>query len=113
MTDAEAEAALAALRQHYKEPVLPLSRFCAAITTWFRVIERLNEVPDESGRSRQGSRYHNVLRLVERDIRKSNLLGRLLYLGEKLRTVQCPTHNGRWTGDGDCACQGTGWMPAS
>lgn len=113
MTDAEAEAALVALEQHFKQPVMPLSRFCTAITTWFRAIERANTDPDlmRPGGA-QGRDYFNVLRRVERDIRKSNLLARLLWNKEVLRTTMCPTHKGRYHGD-PCACQGTGWLPAA
>ncbi len=53
------------------------------------------------------------------DLRKSNLLWRLIYGGESLRSRECPTHKGRWSGmawNGDeCACAGggciTGWLP--
>lgn len=115
MTDAEAEEALAALEKHFKEPVLPLSRFCTAITTWFRAIERANEDVTllRPGRRIPGSDYFQMLRKIERDIRKSNLLARLLYGKEQLRTVRCLTHNGHWTGDGECACEGTGWIKVS
>lgn len=59
-------------------------------------------------------------------IPKSNLLARLLYGGEKLRTTPCPVHCGTWSGvpfpaawfkadlSGNpyyCGCQGTGWLP--
>jgi hypothetical protein len=58
-------------------------------------------------------------------IRKSNLLWRLIYAGETLREQQCPVHKGHWSGcrwDKDnCACQSlqngkvasdvTGWLP--
>lgn len=49
-------------------------------------------------------------------IHKSNLLARLLYSGEKLRTVMCPEHKGIWSGiewsDTVCPhrCQLTGWV---
>lgn len=51
-------------------------------------------------------------------IRKSNLLYRLLYGGEPLRTQPCPEHQGVWSGIGtpdkpDCphGCGFTGWLP--
>lgn len=112
MTDPEAEAALKALCKHYRQPVLPLSRFCEAVRTWFRAIERNNTDPSlgRPGRHTQGKDYFEQLRNIERDISKSNLLARLLHAGEKLRTVPCPEHKGHWTGDGKCQCEGTGWL---
>lgn len=103
------------LSEAHREPVLPMSRFCSAISTWFRVIERLNAAvtPEESWRGTQGKNYHSVLFQIERDIRKSNLLARLLYGGQKLRTQACPIHKGKYNGEGDCSegCEGTGWLP--
>lgn len=111
MTDEEAQKALQALREHYRQPVLPLGRFCDALKTWFRAIEKRNIDPalHDPHRSPQGKDYHTVLRLIERDIRKSNLLYRLIYEEQKLRTDQCPVHKGHWTG-ADCECDGTGWL---
>jgi len=49
-------------------------------------------------------------------ISKSNLLARLLYAGEKLRSKMCPEHKGKWSGiefsDTRCphGCQLTGWI---
>lgn len=46
-------------------------------------------------------------------IEKSNLLYRLLYLGESLRIAPCPQHKGHWSGDfGSClyGCGMTGWL---
>jgi len=46
-------------------------------------------------------------------IRKSALLDRLLYVGEKLRTKRCPKHDGVWSGlFGTCEhnCELTGWI---
>lgn len=53
------------------------------------------------------------------DIRKSNLLGRLLYAKEKFRTRMCPLHKGHWSGHAmffeKCPhqCDGTGWLRES
>ena len=51
-------------------------------------------------------------------IGKSNLLARLIYGGEKLRTKMCPEHKGHWSGcvfreEDRCphGCQHTGWIP--
>ena len=62
------------------------------------------------------------IRWVFMQIRKSNLLARLLYDGQALRTMPCPEHKGHWSGckwpkdpkdlcpcmDG---CNVTGWLP--
>ena len=59
---------------------------------------------------------------VFRQITKSNLLARLIYGGQALRTTPCPTHKGRWSGcmwpkdsKDVCACMVgsnvTGWLP--
>ncbi len=99
MTEIEAKAMLAKLSEHYGEPVLPLERFCYALTTWSRLSE-------------------NKLPLLQ--IKKSNLLFRMIYLGEEPRAVQCPEHLGKWSGckpPGACVCQTagnvTGWLPNS
>jgi hypothetical protein len=53
---------------------------------------------------------------VFRSIHKSNLLARILYEGEKLRTQKCPEHKGKWSGcesgENICPhkCQLTGWI---
>lgn len=117
MTEEQAQGLLEELALHYKQPVLPMGRFCVAISTWFRCIERLNrkeqEVnPGEKPWRSRGARYFDQLRNIERDIRKSNLLARLLYSGEKLRTRECPEHKGEWFGlKCDHGCGGTGWLP--
>lgn len=115
-SEEEAEALRAALSRYYREPVHPLSTFCEAIRTWFRCIERRNTDPDLSGGWGQGEEYHHLLRQIETDIEKSNLLARLLYAGEPLRTRMCPEHKGRWNGNAmltGCShhCDGTGWLP--
>jgi hypothetical protein len=52
--------------------------------------------------------------------RKSNLLARLIYANQKVRTKKCPEHKGHWSGyysisEGPCeCCDGldiTGWLP--
>lgn len=111
LTKEEAETMLAELTEHYHQPVLPMSDFCNAISTWFRCIEKNNLDTDKN--YNQGSAYYKHLSNIETDIRKSNLLGRLLYGGEKLRNEKCPKHLGRWSGIGDCehGCDLTGWLP--
>src|SRR5947199_7147549 len=70
-----------------------------------------------ANRKEQGAGYHYMLGVILTDIRKSNLLGRLLYAKQPLRTEPCPTHQGHidmeelLTGKQGCPCQGTGWLP--
>ncbi len=106
LSDAEAEEMLARLSKHYKQPVMPIKKYCQALETW-RIAMTKRERED-SKNDRQRTLYETWI-----DIRKSNLLYRLLYLGEPLRTVPCPIHRGRWQGGLEpCTqCQGTGWLP--
>lgn len=116
MTDDEAEKLLKALQEHYREPVLPLSEFCRAMKTWVSCIWTLNEEQRaDDRRTPQGVLYYSVLNRILIDIKKSNLLSRLLYAREPLRTRKCPTHEGRWHGPTKRVCEhgcgGTGWLP--
>lgn len=115
LTDEEVAEMLNKLSEHFREPVMPVSHYCRAIGAWFDAITKLNrDAENKPFRMRQGHTYWQHLRHVKRDILKSNLLGRLIYGGEKLRTEECPDHKGRWTGGlDDCVhgCQGTGWLP--
>lgn len=109
MTDQEAEEMLKQLAEHYNQPVMPLRKFCTAIRTWFRCIETAGAA------GQQGTEYYKYLRSIEIDIQKSNLLGRLIYAGEKLRTIECPEHKGRWNGSAmlmgcEYNCDGTGYL---
>ncbi len=119
---------------------MPIGRYCSALRTWEqalvakvdRELEALH--PGLDGKSGKGAeelanitfykeykagRHPRSLAQLEqvtdtfRMIRKSNLLARLLYAGETLRTVPCPEHKGKWSGVGDCkhGCQLTGWLP--
>jgi hypothetical protein len=103
------------LTEHFQQPVLPMRRFCAAISQWFRCIEELNTDPEEEKQWCQGNEYWMHLRKIETDIQKSNLLYRLLYVGEKFRTEKCPAHKGHLTFAQEqvegCTCDGTGWVP--
>lgn len=111
----------ARLRSYYGEPVLPLNRVCDAFGHWFRAIEALNKrEPRDSGDKpeyRVGHRWHAYLRDIQLAIRKSSMLGRLIYEGENLRTVECPEHKGKWSGldhpEHPCphGCHMTGWIP--
>jgi hypothetical protein len=190
LTDEQAEAMLKMLARHFREPVLPMSRYCDALNTWGRVVgERAatlrkelfpnyhdwEEVADDRGQrgrtplaKEQHAEYEKVktrdtlrslilvglsalsretakevLELVHKDpdprerqiikllsfeeadhqvertflaIHKSNLLARILYAGEKLRSQACPEHKGKWSGiewpENPCPhkCQMTGWV---
>ena len=124
MTEQEAQEMLAKLRVHYGQPVMPVRTYCEALENWRRAIEANNRSVETEHRDpyRQGAQYHEVLHRVFTDMRKSALLWRLIYAGEKFRTVKCPEHKGHlnmgeWIGDGSrggpCThgCQGTGWLP--
>jgi hypothetical protein len=60
MTDAEANALLHLLSDHFRQPVMPLGRFCSAMRTWMRCIEQnnANSHPDDL---RHGWRYYKHL----------------------------------------------------
>lgn len=164
LTEAEAQAMLTRLTEHYGEPVLPISRYCAGLRAWQTALtdkmtriktqlfpdlaldfrdeannERLDAARKEYHRLMLGSpsvvtswdpgRAHLVrelrdavstvdsVRHIFRQISKSNLLARILYNGEKVRTRTCPEHKGRWSGvewsESRCphGCQLTGWLP--
>lgn len=104
MTDAEAEEMLEKLRAHYGEPVLPVSRYCAAFRDWLHAVHR---------NPQQFSWAEHVPKILL-GIGKSSWLFRRIYRGEALRTVQCPQHTGHWAGVGLCdhGCHETGWLPA-
>lgn len=117
LTDAEVAEMLAKLKAHFHEPVMPVSEYCSAIKTWFRAIEALNNGDDtKNPESRQGHTYWRFLRSIEIDIRKSNLLYRMIYHGDPLRSEKCPEHQGHWDGQAQMllgctyGCGGTGWL---
>lgn len=105
-------------------PVMPVSFFCDFLKQWALLASTPypEEQHDQENKIRQesGERARDVFL----QIRKSNLLWRLIYAGEPLRTVPCPEHKGRWSGCNkpeDTACKGacmfesnvTGWLPAA
>jgi len=118
-TKEEAQELLARLERFYQQPVLPLHKFCAAIELWMDCIVKKNTDSDLAGEfaeGRHGHAYFPFLNQMRIDIRKSNLLGRLLYAKEKFRTRMCPVHKGHWDGNAmffeKCPhlCDGTGWL---
>lgn len=105
LTDEEAAAMLARLSEHFREPVMPVGRYCNALQTWSdRMIARFGGYE---------SREAGMLNWVALQIRKSCLLARMIYGGEDLRTRECPDHKGQWSGIGVCrhGCEETGWIP--
>ncbi len=113
----EAQEHLRRLEQFYGRPVLPLGDFCEAIGTWMDCIVKNNTDPAlKRGNMEQGNEYYEFLNRMRIDIMKSNLLGRLLYAKELLRTRMCPLHKGHYSGQAmffeKCPhlCDGTGWL---
>ncbi len=77
---------------------------------WQEKTERDYELDRLRGYQDEGERVGGVFL----QIGKSNLLARLLYGGEPLRSTPCPTHKGKWSGCfGECehGCELTGWLP--
>ena len=116
-TEAEAQELIKRLEQYYGAPVLPLPNFCRAMSIWMDCILKNNT--DSSllrATPNHGHRYFGFLEEVYVDIRKSNLLARLLYGEEPVRSRMCPIHKGHWDGDAmffkKCPhlCDGTGWL---
>lgn len=106
LTDEQAEAMLARLRRHYRQPVMPIRRYCDALTEW----SRRASMPES-----ECSAKADAISLVFLAIKKSNLLWRILYAGEEVRERPCPEHKGHWRGlpweDPPCGCGLTGWLP--
>lgn len=111
LSDEELRELHAKLHAHYGEPVLPIKKFCDAFRTWRSVmlVRSVSMPADEVPGFLRGQ----VPNDLERAIVKSNLLYRMLYLGEELRKEKCPKHNGVWSGIGPCyhGCSSTGWLP--
>ena len=117
LNSAEAQQMLLRLEEFYKEPVLPLHNFCQAMQLWFECIVKNNSDPAlRRHDGEQGYNYFKFLQQMRIDIRKSNLLGRILYGKEPLRTRMCPVHKGHYNGEAmfftKCphSCDGTGWL---
>lgn len=114
LTDEQVDEMLARLTNHFGCPVRPVNKYCEALSEWAHQIRKINEEAGENS-DKQGRRYYQHLRKIMMDIRKSNLLWRLIYADEKLRTEPCPIHKGKW---GGCSFEGciygcgeTGWLP--
>jgi hypothetical protein len=124
MTDERAAEMLQELRTHFKEPVFPMSHFCDSMRSWFECIVQNNTnqeliVDPKHPEYQHGHEYHGLLRRLEIDITKSNLLWRLLYGGQQVRKTKCPEHKGHWSGCAPEPCEHgcsngldiTGWIP--
>jgi hypothetical protein len=118
----------AELRKHYGDVIVPLNRVCNAIFEWLRVIhEEHLETEDDGSRDEALHAIAKAVDLIGGSTlsvsimaRKSNLLARLIYANQKVRTKKCPEHKGHWSGyysisEGPCeCCDGldiTGWLP--
>lgn len=113
------------LMRHYGEPVLPVKKVCEGIQMW------LDAIREEHGgeECEPGQRDEVLHRIAEAygaigfslsiAASKSNLLYRLLYLSQPIRTKKCPEHDGHWSGYGWEPCPHgcsvgydlTGWLP--
>ncbi|MHA2426992.1 MAG: hypothetical protein ACXADB_03070 [Candidatus Hermodarchaeia archaeon] len=121
LTDEQVQKMLDRLANHFGCPVRPVNQYCEALREWAYQISIINQEAEKVAKAagtestRHGCEYHEHLRHIMMDIRKSNLLFRLIYAGEELRTEQCPIHKGKWSG---CSFEGciygcgeTGWLP--
>lgn len=109
------------LMHHYGEPVRPISAYCNAFRTWRQAIAdglKRGDWRKNMGANAEMAKLLGTLNSLEIPISKSNLLHRLIYLGEELRLTPCPEHKGRWSGCGDECEYGcnsgmnvTGWIP--
>jgi hypothetical protein len=94
-TTEQVQAMMEVLEQHFHQPVLPVERYCEALRAWANAVEEAVE-RDPTNEELKGK--NERIRAVRLDISKSNMLYRLLYLGEPVRTEMCPVHKGRWSG---------------
>jgi hypothetical protein len=76
-----------------EERTLPVSAFCRIMRTW--AWARMKPLETDSQRDRDRRKeFEEHWRYIDSKIRKSNLLYRLLYIGEEFRTRPCPKHQG-------------------
>jgi hypothetical protein len=113
------------LSRHHGQPVRSASEYCAALRAWGTAItEKIRRIDtgEEEDPHGTASSFRAIVEVIPHltlGIGKSNLLWRLIYLNEKVRTTPCPIHKGSWSGwrspEGpDCACASgldiTGWL---
>jgi len=112
---------LCRLVQHFGEPVMPISKYCEAFEIYANVLIKKHEAILSSGSNDDYDHDYSkeVVSLIKRskvDIHKSNLLFRLIYLGQPLRKEKCSIHKGEWNGQAQCfygcvlGCDGTGFL---
>jgi len=107
-----------ALFEYYGARVMPPEEYCYALLIWAKTVIK-NYDEDDTWRDTNLYESAVALQRSELAIRKSNLLWRLIYCGEKLRIEKCPIHKGKWSGYGDCqntppcnyGWDMTGWLP--
>lgn len=103
------------LAKHYGEEVLPVSQVCTKLEQFVQCL--IDNESDGPYDEKTGAAVREHGRMAIHYATKSNLLFRLLYLGERPRTRKCPKHDGHWSGwaNTSCECQSgldvTGWLP--
>lgn len=115
----EAAHLRARLEEIEGEPVRAVSEYCNAFRAWRDAIAQRVEREPEDSENQRWTDYLEALDELHLPIVKSNLLARLIYGGEELRTEPCPEHKGHWSGcvweDLPCGCvvgaNVTGWLP--
>lgn len=91
-------------------------QYCKKFTDWANVC--MADLPTDGPEKRAWRQeFRDKFQFFSMAIYKSNLLSRLLYFNEEVRTVQCPLHMGVWSGchPEPCphGCHYTGWLPTS
>lgn len=111
------------LKQHYKEPVMPVSEYCKAFYDWVAALhvayKEWDETPEEDRSWRSPPPLYEIREHLDMamhlGVGKSSYLARRIYGGEKHRTRKCPVHKGHWSGlpfkTPLCGCDLTGWLP--
>jgi hypothetical protein len=96
LTDEQRRFYTQELTKHYGEPVMPVSRYCDKISQYIKALSQCETGGALSQQQLEELKPHLLgFHLMTA---KSNLLHRLLYLDEDLRTKKCPEHNGVWSG---------------
>lgn len=102
-------------------PVMPVTFICDALGEWAKLYREPVADPRD-GENERRLKVGESAQFVFLQIIKSNLLARVLYGGQEVRTVPCPVHKGRWSGcaiASETECKGacmdgsnvTGWLP--
>jgi hypothetical protein len=102
-------------------PVMPITFVCDALKTWARLYAAPAQPPEDEEMNKRRLDIGEKASFVFLQIMKSNLLNRMLYVGEAVREEPCPIHKGRWSGCkliSDMECKGacasgsnvTGWL---